>query len=130
MIGVARPQEQVRGASDAAGTPGSTSSSRPGSSVRFQHQIEDTDFAPQGQPTDGSQRSIVGANVTPEQLKDLTSSLGAARLQGLRVANFAFEPMSLPASRVRLGLILPFTFVMEREYRVISARAIFIIIRR
>lgn len=122
MTGLDRPQEQVHDASDAAGTPGATSDGRPGSSVRFQHQIEDTDFAPKGQQADGSQRSIVGANVTPEQLKDLTTSLGAARLQGLRVANFAFEPMSLPASRVRFGA--SFAFVFSGCRLIISARAI------
>jgi hypothetical protein len=122
MTGVARPQDQVHDATDGAGTPGSTSDGRPGSSVRFQHQIEDADFASQSQSADGSQQSIVGANVTPEQLKDLTSSLGAARLQGLRVANFAFEPMSLPASRVRFGA--SFVYVLRGCRSIISARAI------
>ncbi|CAK7202959.1 Nitrogen permease reactivator protein [Sporothrix eucalyptigena] len=98
-----RLQEQAHDASDTAGTPGSTDEQRPGSSVRFQHQIENHDFAQppaeqRQQPSD-SQQSLVAAGVTPEQLKDLTTSLGAARLQGLRVANFAYEPMSLPASR-------------------------------
>ncbi|KIH93033.1 protein kinase [Sporothrix brasiliensis 5110] len=99
MTGLAPAQKQVRDAPKAAGTPGSTSDGRPGSSIRFQHQIEDTDFATKGQPAAGSQPGVVDANVTPEQLRDLTTSLGAARLQGLRVANFAYEPMSLPASR-------------------------------
>lgn len=106
MAGLERPQEHAHDASDGAGTPGSTGSQRLGSSVRFQHQIDDADFAPvppaQGQQAQSSQRSIVAPGVTPEQLKDLTTSIGAARLQGLRVANFAFEPMSLPASRVRV----------------------------
>ncbi|CAK7217219.1 Nitrogen permease reactivator protein [Sporothrix bragantina] len=91
-----RPQEQAHDASPAAGTPGSTDEQRPDSSARFQHQIQNIDFAP---PPSDSQQSIAATGVTPEQLKDLTTSLGAARLQGLRVANFAYEPMSLPASR-------------------------------
>ncbi|CAK7218511.1 Nitrogen permease reactivator protein [Sporothrix curviconia] len=103
MTGRDRPQEQAHDASPAAGTPGSTDEQWSQSGAQFQHQVQDIDFTPspaeQGQQPGGTQQSITSTGVTPEQLKDLTSSLGAARLQGLRVANFAYEPMSLPASR-------------------------------
>jgi hypothetical protein len=35
-------------------------------------------------------------------LKELSKSLQGAQLQGRRMSHFAFEPVSLPASRVRL----------------------------
>ncbi|CAK7267631.1 Nitrogen permease reactivator protein [Sporothrix epigloea] len=98
-----RPQELAHDKSSPAGTPGSTDEQQLKPSVHFQHQISNVDAAPplavQGQRPPSTQHGIAASGVTPEQLKDLESSLGAARLQGLRVANFAYEPMSLPASR-------------------------------
>lgn len=100
--GQERSQEHAQarpGSSGLSGAPGA-SENRPGSSLRFQHQVENTDQSPPatGRRRPGATSSIV-QGVTPEEISALTSSLGDARLQGLRVANFAFEPVSLPASR-------------------------------
>ncbi|KAG7152077.1 hypothetical protein HYQ46_012095 [Verticillium longisporum] len=41
------------------------------------------------------------SEVMSDQLKELTTSLQATNLQGRRLSRFAFDPYSLPASRVR-----------------------------
>lgn len=111
MTGRDPPQELVHDASVAAGSPGfdgeqQLRQQQPAPSVRFQPRIGHTNYSisPAEEPglLQGSaerQPGLAPPGVTTEQLKDLTSSLGAARLQGLRVANFSYEPMSLPASR-------------------------------
>ncbi|CAK7563039.1 MAG: Nitrogen permease reactivator protein [Sporothrix epigloea] len=103
MTGRDQPQDLAHGELSTPGSPGSTDRQRLETSVHFQHQVRDVDIAPssaaQAQQPTVPPKSIDVSSVTPEQLKDLETSLGAARLQGLRVANFAYEPMSLPASR-------------------------------
>lgn len=44
-----------------------------------------------------------GEEVTPEQIRALSASLQGSHLQGRRANIFAFEPYSLPASRVSLS---------------------------
>jgi hypothetical protein len=51
---------------------------------------------------DAISNDISGKDVST--LKELSKSLQGAQLQGRRMSHFAFEPVSLPASRVRLLL--------------------------
>lgn len=57
-------------------------------------QARDVDQGPYGHNAGSSE------GVTQEQLRALTNSFRTAHLQGLRIASFAYEPFSLPASRV------------------------------
>lgn len=51
--------------------------------------------------------------VTPEDLKALSSSLQGNRLQERRMNIFSFEAYSLPASRVRLSLCHSFAIMLQ-----------------
>lgn len=47
------------------------------------------------------------AGIAGAQLRDLSESLSGTHLQSRRMSHFNFEPVSLPASRVRRHQILP-----------------------
>ncbi|OAA68383.1 kinase-like protein [Niveomyces insectorum RCEF 264] len=121
MAGVDWAQEHANHAPGASGTSGvSGISGRPKSSpsVRFEPVVEKVDFverSPEPTPpplhndadaadaaaTAAASASSTGGGsaVTPEQIASIADKLGATDLQGLRVANFNFEPVSLPTSR-------------------------------
>ncbi|KAH9904091.1 Pkinase-domain-containing protein [Xylariomycetidae sp. FL2044] len=65
--------------------------------VRFASQVNEIEpsVAPQASPELSSDTSP-----TPDQLQVLTNSLQSANLQEQRAKNYAFEPVSLPPSRV------------------------------
>lgn len=108
MTGQGQSQEHTQASPGSSGISGEH---RPGSSLRYQHQMNDTDRPTPATPSRKHAASkTVNSNVTPEEISALTNSLGAARLQGLRVANFAFEPVSLPASRVSFNV--PFCILL------------------
>lgn len=75
-----------------------------GPAVRFKSTVQEID--PQHPLSESSAPGGDHASefVTPEDIRSLSKSLQGHRLQERRMTNFAFEPYSLPASRVRLGL--------------------------
>ena len=65
--------------------------------VRFKdddEEIDPMDSIPEKQPEDMSPEA-------KEQIKNLAMTLQKSRLQENRMANFAYEPVSMPPSRVR-----------------------------
>ena len=72
--------------------------------VRFSSKLHEIEPSHSLQSTDtGTTERMRGEDLSPEaqsQLHDLTTSLQNSRLQQRRLSNFAFEPVSLPASRV------------------------------
>ena len=72
------------------------------SNVRFASEDEQID------PLDASRRnskldSVSGEDLSPEaheQIRNLAMSLQKSRIQESRMANFAYEPVSMPTSRV------------------------------
>ncbi|XMA10682.1 hypothetical protein WAI453_003473 [Rhynchosporium graminicola] len=77
----------------------SLDSSRPGGSptVRFASANEEIEPVPldDGQPIQETRTSQ-----EEQSIKELSQSLQSTQLQGRRMSHFAFEPVSLPASRV------------------------------
>jgi hypothetical protein len=72
--------------------------------VRFSFAVEE--IVPDQTGTDSHGTSKAGGRgdpgeVTPEQLRALSKSLQRSNLQERRMSIFAFEPFSLPPSRVR-----------------------------
>ena len=62
-------------------------------------------------PTDTHSNPRARPDVPPQvqqELRDLTISMQTSQLQAKRMANFAYEPMSLPPSRVRMVQLLQF----------------------
>ena len=93
-----------------SGTP--NTSRLPQQAVRFAAGVQDFDTA--SSPYDATTRPGRVAekteDLTPEakaDIKNLAMSLQKSRLQESRLSHFAFEPVSLPASRVR-----PIVFVI------------------
>lgn len=76
-----------------------------GPAVRFKSTVQEID--PQHPLSESSAPGGDHASefvVTPEDIRSLSKSLQGHRLQERRMTNFAFEPYSLPASRVCLDL--------------------------
>jgi hypothetical protein len=76
----------------------------PNTAVRFASTVEEISHAPaepmvqSTSPFSPGEDSI--AEVMSDQIKELSTSLQNVDLQGRRLSRFAFEPYSLPASRV------------------------------
>lgn len=70
--------------------------------VRFSSNVDSFDL-PVTSPRTGADRLRTDSNstVTPEQIKALTECLHGSALQEQRCKNYSFQPVSLPASRVR-----------------------------
>ncbi len=80
-----------------------------GHAVRFRSVVEEISppllIAPE--PTSVEPGLGIAGEVTREQLRNLSHSLHNNFLQERRMLNFAYEPFSLPASRVCFGLAPP-----------------------
>lgn len=71
--------------------------------VRFASTVEEISPTPAAMAvsnTDPNQPDSI-AEVMSDQIRELSTSLQNVDLQGRRLSRFAFEPYSLPASRVR-----------------------------
>ncbi|EFX03808.1 kinase-like protein [Grosmannia clavigera kw1407] len=88
--------------------PGAEEEPKSSPSVRFQSKVQEigpVELLPETDQTREDEQGSYGHNasgsegVTQEQIRALTNSMRTAHLQGLRIANFSYEPFSLPASR-------------------------------
>ena len=77
--------------------------------VRFASTNEEIEPLSNPLASDPASNQQFGADET--QLKELSQNLQNTQLQGRRMSQFAFEPVSLPASRVRRRNI-----IILREY--------------
>jgi hypothetical protein len=75
-----------------------------GPAVRFKSTVQEIDPQLPLSELSAPGGDHAGDFVTPEDIRALSKSLQGHRLQERRMNNFAFEPYSLPASRVRLDL--------------------------
>jgi hypothetical protein len=75
-----------------------------GPAVRFKSTVQEIDPLHPLPESSGPGGDHASEFVTAEDIKSLSQSLQSHRLQERRMTNFAFEPYSLPASRVRLDL--------------------------
>lgn len=86
------------------------------SNVRFAAEDEEID------PLDESRRNSNLDNdneeLSPEaheQIRSLAMSLQKSRIQESRMSNFAYEPVSMPPSRVRMPSIVQFVLGIDRQ---------------
>lgn len=96
------PTDIVRNAPESPADPKADESIGP--TVRFKSTVQEID--PQQSSTFSDDSTLSNndpaAEVTPEEIRALSKSLQANRLQERRMNIFSFEPYSLPASRVCL----------------------------
>lgn len=86
------------------------------SNVRFAAEDEEID------PLDESRRNSRLDNDTEElspeaheQIRSLAMSLQKSRIQESRMSNFAYEPVSMPPSRVSMPSIVQFVLGIDRQ---------------